>query len=98
MQITLSPESEAIVKAKVESGEFESATEVIREALRGLDQRDRERERKLDAMRREVAIGLEQLARGEYRSYDSMDEFIEDVEADVARIVAERESRSHMVA
>jgi len=98
MEIILPPDLEDIVNEKVESGEFESATEVIHEALRRLDQRDRERERKLEDMRREVAVGLEQLARGEYRSYDSIDEFIEDVEADVARILAERESRSRVVA
>lgn len=60
MNISLTPQLEALVRRKVESGLYNSASEVVREALRLLEERDR-RER----LRAAVAIGDEQLARGE---------------------------------
>ncbi|MBZ0159057.1 MAG: type II toxin-antitoxin system ParD family antitoxin, partial [bacterium] len=41
MNISLTPQLEKLVKNKVESGLYGSASEVIREALRLLEERDR---------------------------------------------------------
>jgi antitoxin ParD1/3/4 len=49
-----------MIHEKVESGMYNNASEVVREALRLLDYHDRERR-----LRAEVAIAAEQLARGE---------------------------------
>jgi len=48
MNISLTPHLESLVKTKVESGLYNSASEVMREALRLLEARDQ-----LDALRRE---------------------------------------------
>jgi antitoxin ParD1/3/4 len=41
MNVTLTPQLEALVREKVETGSYEDANEVIREALLLLDDRDR---------------------------------------------------------
>jgi antitoxin ParD1/3/4 len=65
MNVSLTPELEKLVARKVESGLYQSASEVIREGLRLLDGQDRLREVQLDEVRKQVQIGLDQLDRGE---------------------------------
>jgi antitoxin ParD1/3/4 len=45
--VSLTPELEALVDSKVASGRYRSASEVMRAALRLLDERERRIERKL---------------------------------------------------
>jgi antitoxin ParD1/3/4 len=65
MNVSLTPELETLVHAKVESGLYTSASEVVREALRLLRERDEIQRQRLEQLRREVAVGLEELRRGE---------------------------------
>jgi len=44
MNVSLTPELEEFVNARVESGRCHSASEVVREALRLLEERDQERQ------------------------------------------------------
>jgi antitoxin ParD1/3/4 len=66
MNVSLTPELERLVNEKVESGLYQTASEVVREALRLLRERDRARE----ALRDDVQAGFNQLSRGEGRAYD----------------------------
>ncbi|MFH0824373.1 MAG: type II toxin-antitoxin system ParD family antitoxin [Pseudomonadota bacterium] len=65
MDISLTAELEAYVNEMVRSGKYGSAGEVVREALRALEESDRRQEPDLADLRDKVAIGLEQLDRGE---------------------------------
>lgn len=65
MNVSLTPELEQFVHNKVKSGRYLSASEVVREALRLLEERDRLREIRLETLRQEIAIGVEQSDRGE---------------------------------
>jgi antitoxin ParD1/3/4 len=65
MNVSLTPELEKLVTRKVESGLYQSASEVIREGLRLLDDHDRIREVHLSEVRRKIETGLDQLDRGE---------------------------------
>ncbi len=65
MNVSLTPELEQLVVAKVASGRYQSASEVLREALRLLEEQDRLREVRLGEARRQIAVGLEQAKRGE---------------------------------
>jgi antitoxin ParD1/3/4 len=58
MNVSLTPELEKIISRKVKSGMYNSASEVVREALRLLEEQDRLRAVKLDALRREVQEGF----------------------------------------
>lgn len=70
MNVSLTPELEELVQQKVASGRYRSASEVIREAVRLLEERDRSREAKLEALRKDIAIGLEQAERGDVAPLD----------------------------
>jgi antitoxin ParD1/3/4 len=65
MNVSLTPELDKYVAAKVESGRYGSASEVIREALRLLEERDQARSAQLDAFNRELGARLDSLDRGE---------------------------------
>ena len=66
MNISLTPELENLVNKKVASGLYTSASEVIREGLRLLEEQDRLREARLRELRKKIDVGLEQLDRGEH--------------------------------
>jgi antitoxin ParD1/3/4 len=65
MNVSLTPELEELVLNKVKSGRYLSASEVVREALRLLDDHDRLREMKLEEVRKKIQVGFDQLDRGE---------------------------------
>lgn len=59
MNVNLTPQLEDLVRSKVSSGLYTSASEVVREALRLMQEQDRLREVKLEELRREVRRGLD---------------------------------------
>ena len=59
MNVNLTPQLEELVRAKVSSGLYASASEVVREGLRLIDEQDRFRQAKFDELRREVRKGLD---------------------------------------
>ena len=61
MNVSLTPQLEKWVNTKVATGRYGSASEVVREALRTLVERDMLRER----LNRDIAAGLAQIQRGE---------------------------------
>jgi len=58
MNVNLTPQLEELVRSKVASGLYTSASEVVREALRLMDEQDRLREAKLTQLRSDVRQGL----------------------------------------
>jgi antitoxin ParD1/3/4 len=58
MNINLTPQLEEMIKQKVDSGMYNSASEVVRDALRLMDEKDRLRAAKLDQLRQEIQDGL----------------------------------------
>jgi antitoxin ParD1/3/4 len=61
MNVTLPPQFETMVREKVATGRYSDASEVVQEALRQMEERDR----RLDQLRAALAIADEQIARGE---------------------------------
>ena len=59
MNISLTPQLEALVKTKVESGLYGSASEVMRDALRLLEERDRRQFLRVEELRVEIKKGLD---------------------------------------
>ncbi len=58
MNISLTPQLEAFVKRKLDSGLYYSASEVIRDGLRLLEEKDHMREMKLAELKKEIQLGL----------------------------------------
>ena len=67
MNVSLTPELEAVIQSKVKSGMYNSASEVVREGIRLLQQRDDTHEAKLNALRAEIQKGVDSLEAGRYR-------------------------------
>ena len=65
MNVSLTQELEKLVNERVRSGMYSSASEVVREALRLLNERDELRRQQLEQLRKEVAVGIVQADRGE---------------------------------
>ncbi len=65
MNVYLTPELEQLVHNKVESGRFHSASEVVQEALRLMDQADEPRAIQLHELRNHIDKGLSEADGGE---------------------------------
>jgi antitoxin ParD1/3/4 len=65
MNVSLTPELERFVQEKVRSGRYTSASEVVREALRLLEEHERVRTAQLLEFREEIDRRLATLDRGE---------------------------------
>ena len=59
MNVNLTPQLEELVRNKVASGLYSSASEVVREALRLMDDQDRLRNATLDRLRSDIKHGLD---------------------------------------
>ncbi len=65
MNVSLTPELEQLIEERVKSGLYNSASEVVREALRLLMERDQIRQIKLEELRRQIQIGIDASDHGE---------------------------------
>ena len=74
MHISLTPMFESKIKEKVNSGLYNNASEVVREALRFMDENQEiVQQMKLNHLRQAVAIGAEQAEQGQFSSRSVQD-------------------------
>jgi len=82
MHISLTPQLENQIKRKVESGLYNNASEVVREALRFMETHEQlVYQMKIDALRKELSAGAAQAEAGEF------------VEGDIESVIAEARER-----
>lgn len=72
--VVLTARQERLVAELVTSGRYQNASEVLREGLRLLEQREAEDAARLQALREAAAAGLAALDRREYTELDGPDE------------------------
>lgn len=65
LNISLTPEWERFVNARVASGRYQSASEVVREGLRLLEEREERRQTALQELRQLINVGLDEAKRGD---------------------------------
>jgi antitoxin ParD1/3/4 len=65
MNISLTPELERMVDERVKTGRYATASEVIREGLRLLEEQEQLKLQRLAAVRQKIDRGLEQLDKGQ---------------------------------
>jgi antitoxin ParD1/3/4 len=58
LNVNLTPRLEELVRRKVSSGRYNSASEVVREALRTMEAQDELQSLKLEQLRRDIREGL----------------------------------------
>lgn len=66
----LTAHHEAVIKGLVESGRYQNASEVLREGLRLLEQREAEDAARLSALRAAAKAGFDDLDQGRYGELD----------------------------
>lgn len=81
--ISLTDEQDAFVEKVVKTGEYQNASEAVRDALRALQQRRREDALKLKALRLQIKAGIEELDRGDFVELDDadLDDYLEGLTA-----------------
>jgi antitoxin ParD1/3/4 len=88
LNVSLTPALEQFVQARVASGRYQTASEVVREGLRLLEERESEREAALEELRAKIRRGAGQAGRGELVDGETVFEEIRQLSA---RRRAERE-------
>ena len=70
MNISLTPTLEEYLKEKVASGMYNSTSEVVREALRLLEDQDAMKSAKLNSLRKDIQAGISSLDKGNGKPFD----------------------------
>ena len=71
--ISLTAEQDAFISEIVEAGEYQNASEAVRDALRALQQRRREDVLKLEALRAQIQAGTDALESGDFIEIEDAD-------------------------
>ncbi len=79
MNVSLTTELEKMVNEKVASGRYGSASEVIREALRLMDERDHQYSRRIEDLRLKVAEAEAQFNQGLFVTPEELTERINEM-------------------
>ena len=71
----------------VKAGEYQNASEALRDALRVLQQRRREDALKLKVLRKQIKAGIDSLERGEFVEIDeaNLDAYLEGLTATLSK-------------
>jgi antitoxin ParD1/3/4 len=92
--VSLTEHFDHFIETGITSGRFSNASEVVREGLRLLEQREREDKAKIAWLRAAAREGFDQLDRGEgiqFESMDDVDAFMDQIGREVsAEVAAER--------
>ena len=83
MNVSLTPELEAMVTEKVKSGLYDSTSEVVREGLRLMREQDQLHEIRSNELRAEIQKGIDSLERGDYSTYNSGQELADELIAEL---------------
>jgi antitoxin ParD1/3/4 len=72
MNVSLTPELAAFVEGRVTSGRYHTASEVVREALRLLEEQERQREAAFASLKAKLQRASAEADRGEFIDGDSV--------------------------
>jgi antitoxin ParD1/3/4 len=80
--VVLTKHQEELIQTLVESGRYQNASEVLRDGLRLVEQREGVESDKLTALREAARTGVTALDRGSFKEFES----IEDLQAYLSRL------------
>lgn len=72
LNVSLTAELQRFVDRRVASGRYQTASEVVRDGLRLLEDRERATDRDIDSMKRKISSGLKQARAGEVLDGDEV--------------------------
>jgi antitoxin ParD1/3/4 len=88
--LSLGPHWEGFIKKQVETGRYGSASEVVRDALRGMEEYNQKRE----ALRAHLDEGLQQAKRGEFVEDFSFEKLIAELDAEDDDTISDHAARA----
>jgi antitoxin ParD1/3/4 len=88
MHVALTPDLEKLVASHVASGDYQSAAEVVRDALLLLDEQKRFAAMRREELRRDIAVGVDQADQGECTPFDT--QALEGIKAEGRKRVADQ--------
>jgi antitoxin ParD1/3/4 len=95
--VVLTERQERLIADLVGDGRYQNASEVIREGLRLVEQREAEDAAKLEALRQAAKVGFDAIDRGEYKEFDdpqALREYLNEVaEQAIASVVNQKNAR-----
>lgn len=89
--VVLTAHHEQVIDNLVSSGRYQNASEVLRDGLRLIEQREIEIQARLSALRDAANLGLAAIARGEYRTFTSADDIEDHLNKVAERAIAAEE-------
>lgn len=72
--VVLTKRQQELIETFVESGRYQNASEVLRDGLRLVEQREAEDAGKLKALRAAARLGVGCLERGEFKEFETIDD------------------------
>src|SRR5437667_12323307 len=72
--VVLTKHQEKLIEKLVGSGRYQNASEVLREGLRLVEQREAENAAKLEILREAARVGFGAFARGEFKEFDGIED------------------------
>ena len=72
--VVLTKRQEELIETLVESGHYQNASEVLRDGLRLVEQREAENAGKLAALRQAARVGIDALDRGAFKEFETPEE------------------------
>lgn len=93
--ISLSDQFDSFIASGIEEGRYGNASEVVREGLRLLQQREAEDKAKIEWLRSAVQEGIDAVERGDYivlNSHEEINDMMDDIRKRRTDRVAERAS------
>jgi antitoxin ParD1/3/4 len=75
--VVLTDRQEDLIETLVESGRYQNASEVLRDGLRLVEQREAEDASKLRALRKAARVGVDALNRGEFKEFERIEDLRE---------------------
>ncbi|MCL4785022.1 MAG: type II toxin-antitoxin system ParD family antitoxin [Bryobacterales bacterium] len=79
VNVSLTPELDAFLQSRVKSGRYQTASEVVRDALRLLERQEREREEAFQQLKAKLERGAAQAERGELLDGDAVFDELRDM-------------------
>jgi len=89
--VVITDHQAAFIEQLVRDGEYQNASEVLREGLRLVEARRAEHAAKLQALRAAVQVGIDSMERGEYTTFDSAETLGAHLDALADKVFAEME-------
>ncbi|MDR2837032.1 MAG: type II toxin-antitoxin system ParD family antitoxin [Azonexus sp.] len=92
--VVITDHQAAFIDHMVKVGRYQNASEVLREGLRVVEQRELENAARLKALREAVQVGIDEIEAGKFTEFANADVWADDFRAEAAKIIAEEQAET----